>query len=179
MSKEKNLRKVVTNKVCLSYPHLFRVNENNKSGNGIPKYGTTIIVDKTDEETLNKMYSAIKNAAEMGGFADNSELKSPLKDGDILHPGETLYKNCIYLYASSSLRPRVVDHNLQDVRIRSDEFACGTWAKVSLEFVPYKYNGKYGVSASLINVQIFPQNKLAELRSKPEDDFVVEAVAEE
>lgn len=179
MFNEKNLNtKMVTGKIALHFPHLFRVNDNNKNGNSIPKYGTTIIVDKNDAQTLNKMYDAINNAAEIGGFTDNSDFKSPLNDGDVLHPGESLYRNCMYLYASSSLPPRVVDHKLQDIKFRRDEFLSGTYAKVSLEFVSYKFNGKCGVSANLINVQIFPQNKLAELRSKPEEDFVVEEVDE-
>ena len=179
MTKESLSKKVVTNKVCMNFPSLFRVNDNTKNGNSIPKYGTTIIVDKNDEETLNKMYSAIKNAAEEGGFADESFFKSPLNDGDVLHPGENLYKNSMYLYASSSLPPRVVDHKVEEIKFRRDEFPSGTIAKVSLVFVPYKFNGKCGVSATLINVQVFPQNKLAELRSRPEDDFTVEEVDEE
>ena len=142
----------------------------------VVKYDATIIVDKNDEETLSKMYSAINNAAELGGFADVSDFKSPLNDGDVLHPGENLYKNCMYLYASSFLRPRVVDHNVQDIKFRVSEFPAGTYAKTSLEFVPYKHDGKFGVSAKLVNVQILPQNKLEELRSAPEDDFVVEEI---
>ena len=180
MSQEKNFTtKIVTNECVLHFPHLFRVNDNNKNGNRVPKYGTTIIVDKSDVETLDKMYYAIKNAAELGGIADEAEFKSPLNDGDIVHPGENLYKNSMYLYASSSLPPRVVDHKVEDIKFRRDEFPSGTIAKVSLEFVPYKFNGKCGVSTVLVNVQILPKNKLMDYRSKPEDDFVVEAVDEE
>ena len=85
----------------------------------------------------------------------------------------------MYLYASSSLPPRVVDHKVEDIKFRRDEFPSGTIAKVSLEFVPYKFNGKCGVSTVLVNVRILPKNKLMDYRSKPEDDFVVEDVDEE
>ena len=60
-----------------------------------------------------------------------------------------------------------------------DEFPSGTYAKVSIQFNPYNFNGKLGISAELINVQILPGNKLLEERANPEDDFVIEDVDEE
>lgn len=172
--------KIVTNKVVLTYSNFFRPREsNNTNFIGTPKYGTTVIISKDDSYTLNQINEAISNIIQESNFSISDNVKLPLKDGDIDYPYNILYNNCIYLHASTSLKPKVVDHALNEIKYRHDEFGAGTIAKVSLEFVPYKYNGKCGVSATLINVQVFPQNKLAELRSRPEDDFIVEAVDEE
>ncbi len=178
-SYEKNLTKVTTGKVILQYPHFFKVNTRTKFENSQPKYDTTVIISKTDDETLSKIDNAIKNAIKQGQFSDDLEIKAPLKDGDVFYPGETLYENAMFLYASTTFKPRVVDHNLNKIEYKIDEYQSGTYAKLSLEFVPYHFNGKCGVSARLLNVQVFPQNRLLELRSKPEDDFVVEVVDEE
>ena len=48
-----------------------------------------------------------------------------------------------------------------------------------MELKLYEYCNQKGISAELINVQILQGNKLLELRSKPEDDFVVEEVDKE
>lgn len=170
--------RITTGKVILQYPHFFKLNTRTKFENSQPKYDTTVIISKTDNETLSKIDNAIKGAIKKGGFSDNAEVTLPLKDGDIFYPGETLYENSMFLYASTVFKPKVVDHKLTEITYRIDEYQSGTYAKLSLEFVPYHFNGKCGVSTRLINVQIFPQNKLLELRSKPEDDFVVEDVKE-
>ena len=168
--------KLTTGKVILQYPHFFKPNTRTKFENSQPKYDTTVIISKTDDETLSKIDNAIKGAINKGGFSDNTEITLPLKDGDVFYPGETLYENSMFLYASTTFKPKVVDHKLTEINFKMDEYQSGTYAKLSLEFVPYHFNGKYGVSARMINVQIFPQNKLLELRSKPEDDFMVEDV---
>lgn len=168
--------KITTGKGVLVNPHLLRVNSRNKFENATPKYGTTFVISKDDTETLSKIELAIKFAIEQGKFTNDAQINMPLKDGDSTYPGEILYENAMFLYASTTFKPKVVDHKLTEINFRVDEFQSGTYAKLSLEFVPYHFNGKCGVSARLINVQIFPQNKLLEIMSKPEDDFVVEDV---
>lgn len=177
-STEQNLTKVTTGKVILQYPHFFKPNTHTQFENSQAKYDTTVIISKTDDETLYKIDAAIKNAVNKGNFPDNAEIKIPLKDGDVFYPGEVLYENSMFLYSSTAFKPKVVDHKLTEITYRIDEYQSGTYAKLSLEFVPYHFKDKYGISTRLINVQIFPQNKLLELRSKPEDDFVVEDVKE-
>lgn len=173
-SNEKNLTKVTTGKVILQYPHFFKPNTRTNFENSQPKYDTTVIISKADNESLSKIDNAIKNAIKQGQFSGDTEIKLPLKDGDVFYPGETLYENAMFLYASTPLKPMVVDHKLNEIKFRMDEFQSGTYAKLSLEFVPYHFNGKCGISARLINVQILSGNKLLEIRSKPEDDFEVE-----
>lgn len=167
--------KIITGKVALHYTRLFTPWSNNQVSNATPKYGSTIIIDKNDSETLNKIEVAIQKAVLQGNFSEDDNVNLPLYDGDIVHPGEILYENSMYLYASSILKPKIVDHKLKHI-ICGSEFTSGTYAKVSMSFEPYKFKGKSGVSAKLMNVQILPYNKLVELQSKPEDDFTVEKV---
>ena len=168
------INKIVTGKVVLHYSRLFSPSKNNKEYNYTTKYGSTIIIDKGDKETLNKIETAISNAVLQGNFSADTNINLPLKDGDVIHPGEIVFENSMYLYASSIIKPTVVNHKLLPILPTDGEFISGTYAKVSMNFEPYNFNGKCGVSAKLINVQILPGNKLSELQSKPEDDFKVE-----
>ena len=168
-----NKSNIITGKSILNFPHLFKRNSNKNFNTENSKYGTTVIIPKDDNETLEKIRTAISYAIAQGGFSETEIIKTPLNDGDVIHPGETLYQNSMYLYASSAFKPKVVDHKLQDIEFRMDEFPSGTYAKVSIQFNPYNFNGKMGVSAELVNVQILPGNKLLEERAKPEDEFTV------
>ncbi len=173
MENKKNATNIITGTVVLNFPHLFKRNSNKNFNTENSKYGTTVIIPKEDNETLEKIQTAISYAIAQGGFSDLETIKTPLNDGDVIHSGETLYKNSMYLYASTAFKPKVVDHNVHEIEFRMDEFPSGTYAKVSIQFNPYNFNGKMGVSAELVNVQILPGNKLLEERAKPEDEFTV------
>ena len=173
-STEKNLTKVVTNKAVLDYPRLIKPKSNSKFPDSEPKYGTTIIIPKDDFETIEKINQAIKAVIDSGYFTEVNDIKLPLKDGDVVHPGELLYENSVYLYASSSFKPRLVDSKVQEIKYCMSEFQCGSYAKACIQFEHYNYNGITGIKAELISVQILNGNKRLETRSKPEDDFQVE-----
>lgn len=173
-SNEKNLTKVVTNKIVLDYPRLIKPKVNSKFADSEAKYGTTIIIPKDDIETIEKINQAVKAVIESGCFTDINDIKLPLKDGDEVHFGEPLYENSMYLYASSSFKPRLVDNKVQEIKYCMSEFQSGSYAKACIQFEHYNYNGIKGVKAELISVQILKGNKLLELRSNPEDDFEVE-----
>lgn len=173
-SLEQNLTKVVTNKAVLDYPRLIKPKVNNKYADSEAKYGTTIIIPKDDIETIEKINQAIKAVIACACFTDADDIKLPLKDGDEVHPGEALYENSVYLYASSSFRPRLVDNKVQEIKYCVNEFHSGSYAKAAIQFEHYNYNGIKGLKAELISIQILKGNKLLESRSRPEDDFVVE-----
>lgn len=168
--------KITTGKVILNFSHLIKANNRGQFENSQANYDTTIIISKSDDETLSKIDNAIKNAIIESGFPNTAEIKSPLKDGDENYPYNSLYKNSMYMYVSSTMRPNVVDNKLQEIPFYSDEIASGSYARVSMYFEGYKSSktGKFGISAKLLNVQVFPQNRYIELRSKPEEDFQVE-----
>ena len=170
-----NYVKITTQRVVLDYPHLINPYSNYNVDNGKSKFSSTIIISKDDDVTLQRIDDGIKETISRYNLKQ-ANLHLPLQDGDVKHPYDILYQNSMYLYASSEIQPQLVDTKLQEITYKYDEFSKGTYAKVTLLFVPYDYNNKYGISVKLGNVQIFPQNKLLESRSKPEDDFEVEDV---
>lgn len=171
-----NDTKVTTNLVVLNFPHLLKVNKRSKFENSQAKYDATVIISKTDTETLSKIDNAIKKAIIKGGFSDTEKIKSPLKDGDVDYPCNNLYEGSMYMYVSTTLKPKVVDTKLNELPFYTTEIESGRYAKVSLYFEGYKSfdAGQCGISAKLLNVQVFPKNRLLELRSTPEDDFKIE-----
>ena len=175
-----NETKVITDIVILNFPHLLNINNRSKFENSQAKYDTVIIISKNDNETLSKINSAIDKAIIKSGFSKDKDIKSPLKDGDVDYPHNSLYDNSMYMYVSTAIRPKIVDNELKEIPFYTTEIESGRYAKVSMYFEGYKTyeTGKCGISAKLLNVQVFPSNRLLELRTKPEDDFKVEEVNE-
>ena len=174
MNNSNNYFRFTTNKVVLFNTHLLQPHSNSRYENSRPKYGTTIIIPKDDEETLNQINSAINSIVQSGNQSQISNFKSPLKDGDKDYPSDKLFKNSMYMYVSSALQPNIVDHKVKKILFRASEFETGSYSKVSLEPVQYTIGEKLVVVFELVNVQILLGNKLLEMRSKPEDDFQVE-----
>lgn len=165
--------KITTGKGVLRYPNLTKKRENRQGDNRPSRYGTTFIISKDDKETIDKIQEAIHNAAVKGNIDDCDNVISPLKDGDMSYPGERIFENSLYMYASTSIMPKIVDKKVNKLLV-SDDYLHGKYAKLNVDFVAYKYNGKVGISVQLYNVQVFEQSRLEELRSDPLDDFDVE-----
>lgn len=168
------INRFTTGRVSLYNPSLLRPNSNSRFENSRPKYGTTVIISKDDNETLDKIRSAIDNVIQQNDLSDLDNIKLPLKDGDKEYPSNRLFENAMYLYASTFLKPKIVDHKVKEILFRTDEFNSGAYSKLSLEPVYHNIKGEQVISFELINVQILPGNKLLDLRSKPEYDFQVE-----
>lgn len=176
-----NSRTFTTGKIILQFPHLIKKNTRSKFENSQAKYDATIIISKNDNETLLKIDKEMKREIQRVGFSANPDIKLPLKDGDKDYPYNSLYENSMYMYVSTAIKPKIVNHKLEKPAFYMEEIQSGTYGKISMYFEGYKSyeTGKCGISAKLLNVQVFPQNKLVELRSKPEDDFVVEDIEED
>lgn len=174
MNNSNNYFRFTTNKVVLFNPHLLQPHSNSRYENSRPKYYTTIIISKDDEETLDKINSAINSIVQSGNQSQINNFKSPLKDGDKDYPNDKLFERSMYMYVSTELQPNIVDHKVKKILFRASEFETGSYSKVSLEPVQYTIGDKLIVVFELINVQILLGNKLLEMRSKPEDDFEVE-----
>lgn len=149
--------KVTTGKVRLSYAHLFEAHA--IEGND-PKYSVSIIIPKTDKDTLTAIKEAVEQvkkdgAAKWGGKVPPN-LKTPLRDGDAERPDDEAYKNCYFLNASSKNKPGVVDQNVQPV-LDATEVYSGCYGRLTINFYAFSASGNKGVAAGLGNVQ-----KLAE-----------------
>ncbi|MEM5769052.1 MAG: ssDNA-binding protein [Bacillota bacterium] len=83
MAVDKTTTKVITGKVRLSYAKIW---EAEPDDNGILWFSTSVLIPKSDKETLRKIKAAVDAAIEQGkskwGGKIPSGLKKPLHDGD-------------------------------------------------------------------------------------------------
>lgn len=166
--------RVVTGEVRLSFAHIFEPTSYN--GND-PKYSVSLIIPKTDTETIAKINAAIdaaiaEGAAKFGGKIPKKELlKLPLRDGDFEREHDEPYRGAMFVNASSKQAPAVVDRQLQPI-LDPAEVYSGCYARVSINFYVFNANGNRGVAAGLCNIQkLRDGDPLAGNRVAPEDEF--------
>ena len=111
MANKMNSTKVVTGVVRLSYANVWEPASINGSN---PKYSVSLIIPKSDKQTLDAINAAVDAAikegvAKFGGKIPNkAALKLPLRDGDTERDDEA-YKNSFFVNANSTTaaRPRI------------------------------------------------------------------------
>ena len=149
-----NSTKVVTGTVRLSYANIW----DPKSINGSdPKYSCSIIIPKSDTETVEAIRKAIDCALQEGigkfggKLPPRGALKLPLRDGDTEREDDA-YKGCWFINANSKNAPQVVDKHVQPILDRSEVYS-GVYARVSLNFYAFSVNGNRGIACGLGNIQ--------------------------
>jgi len=165
--------KVVTNKVRFSYAHVFQPQE---TPNGALKYSVSLIIPKSDKQTIDKINKAIEeckqeNAAVWGGSVPKA-LKGGLRDGDIEKEGDPAYADSYFINANSSQKPGVVDADLNAI-LDPNEFYSGCYGRASINFFAYNSNGSKGVGGGLNNVQKTEDGEKLGGGSSASDDFAV------
>ena len=102
--------KVITGKVRASFVHVFEPQSINGSE---PKYSCSLIIPKSDTVTVGKIREAIEQAKQEGvpkwGGKIPSNLKLPLRDGDVDRPEDPAYADSYFINATSQEQPGVVD----------------------------------------------------------------------
>ena len=93
MAKVINSTEVISNSVRWTNVHVFKPTSIRGSK---PRYSTTLIIPKSDIETISKVQSALQDAYEdLQRFDDStpdfSKIKNPLQDGDICFKGFRLF----------------------------------------------------------------------------------------
>lgn len=172
MSQNTTPTRVVTGEVRLSYAHLFEPQSINGSK---PKYSVSLIIPKSDKETIAKIERAIDAAIEagigkFGGKKPNkAALKLPLRDGDTERDDEA-YKDSFFVNANSIQPPQVVDQDLQPV-LSASEVYSGCYGRVSLNFYAFNTNGNRGIACGLGNVQKLRDGEPLGGRTNAVDDF--------
>lgn len=144
--------KFVTGKVRFSYAHVFQPAE---TPNGTMKYSVSILIPKTDKDTVarfNKAFEDTKaaNAAVWGGTVPKM-LKGGLRDGDA-EKDDSTYAGHYFINANSNEKPGVVDADLNPIMDQS-EFYSGCYGRASITLYPYDTSGSKGIAAGLNNVQ--------------------------
>lgn len=175
------MSKIVTGEVRLSWPELF---EAKVPPNGTdPKFSVMLLIPKSDEATVKKLFEAEKKTAEerkevFGGKVP-AKLRSIIRDGDGENdegePWADRYperKGHYFMTVSANerYRPGVVDANLEPI-IDPSQVYSGVYARVSLNPFAYSAQGNKGISFGLRNVQITRDGEPLGGQSSPEDDF--------
>ena len=134
---------VTTNKVRLSYVNVFKPREDK---NGRLKYSVTLLIPKSDTETLQRINAAIQSAAQKGldgawGGAMPPQLPTPIHDGDgVRDSGEPYGPECkghwvITASSNENHPPEVVDGQLNKILDQSAVYS-GCFARVNINFFP-------------------------------------------
>jgi hypothetical protein len=175
-AKRTNPAKVVTGVVRLSYANVW---EPKSINGGAEKYSVSLIIPKSDTQTLKDINAAVDAAIEegrgkFGGRITNRDaLKLPLRDGDIDRPGDEAYENSYFINANSSTAPEIVDINIDPIIDRSEVYS-GVYARVSINFYAFNSNGNKGVACGLGNIQKIRGGKPLGGRSNAADDFAMD-----
>jgi hypothetical protein len=151
--------KVVTGKVRLSFVNIFEPKIPVNGGNA--KYSITLLIPKTDKDTMGKIAQAVNDARE-NFCKQNGSSALPVKPVTTLHDGDGVRDNgdpygpeCKGHYVitvSSKQKPVIVDRNGQAI-LDSTEVYSGCYGRASINFYGYSQNGKKGISAGLLSIQ--------------------------
>jgi hypothetical protein len=144
--------KFVTGKVRFSFVHVFEPAE---TLNGSLKYSASILIPKSDKDTVarfNKAFEETKqaNAAYFGGSIPKV-LKGGLRDGDT-EKDDPIYAGHYFFNANSNEKPGVVDQDVNPI-IDKDQFYSGCYGRASITMYPYDASGSKGIAFGLNNVQ--------------------------
>lgn len=169
---QKNTTKVVTGVVRLSYANVWEPKSINGSN---PKYSVSLIIPKSDTETVTAINNAVENAikagvGKFGGKIPNrATLKLPLRDGDVERDDEA-YKDSYFVNANSTTAPQIVDRSVQPIMDRNEVYS-GCYARVSLNFYAFNSNGNRGVACGLGNIQKVRDGEALGGKSTAAEDF--------
>ena len=166
--------KVVTGKnTRLSYAHIW---EPSSINGGTPKYSVSVLIPKTDKQTVNAINAAIDAAIDEGVAKFNGKkpgresIKLPLRDGDKERPNDEAYKGHYFVNANSQTKPDIVDTNVDPILNRSEVYS-GCYARVSLNFYAFNTNGNRGIACGLGNIQKIRDGKPLGGKTSAADDF--------
>ena len=142
---------------------------------GAEKYSVSVLIPKSDTETVNAINAAIDAAieegvAKFGGKKPNkAAIKLPLRDGDAERDDEA-YKGHCFINANSTTTPQIVDRQVKPILDRSEVYS-GCYARVSLNFFAFNSNGNKGIACGLGNIQKVRDGEPLGGKSTAADDF--------
>ena len=125
------------------------------------KYSTCFLIPKEQKDSLALFEKAVaaaiqKGKAEKWGGKLPANLKTPLRDGDVEHPDDPIYKGMMFFNCSNKDKPciGIYDEDLGSVSaaLEESEFYSGCWGAIIVSFYAYDKNGNRGIGASLGNV---------------------------
>lgn len=156
------LTNVTTGEVRLSYVHLFKPYAFQPGQE--EKFSCTLLIPKTDTDTMARIDNAIAAATEKG-VSDRWNgvrppvIPNPVYDGDGVRPSDGMEfgPECkghwvLTASAKADYPPEVVDENMNPI-INQSAIYSGIYGRVNLSFFPYAFGGKKGIGCGLGPVQ--------------------------
>ena len=163
--------KVITGEVRFSYLKVWEPESINDSD---PKYSVSILIPKTDTQTIKAINKAIEAAKQAGiakfGGKIPPVMKLPLRDGDQERPDDENYAGCYFVNANCKNQPGLVYKNGQRI-IDSTELYSGCYGRASINFYAFNSNGNKGIACGLNNLMKTRDGDPLGGRSRAEDDF--------
>lgn len=174
--------KVVTGTARASYARIMRPEKNQLNGGN--EYSVTLLIPKSDADTLGKLKAAAKAAidAKFGGNAPKG-MRNPIKDGDTAtksdgSPMGDEFKGHFFINTKCNAdkhKPAVIDMEGNDL-IDPDAVVSGDYIRASLNAYAYDQAGNRGVSFGLNNIQLVKKGQpLGAARQSAADEFGVTA----
>ncbi len=165
--------KVITGKVRLSYPNLFEARAVDEGQEA--KYGASLIIDKNDTKTLEKIEKAIQAAIDEGkakfkGGKVPKNLKTPLRDGDEDREDDEAYAGKMFINATSKRKPGMIDQRKRKIEDPEDLYP-GCYVRASINFFAFNANGNQGIAAGLNNIQKWAEGEPLSGGASAEDEF--------
>lgn len=163
--------KVVTGEVRFSYAHVF---EPASIEGSEPKYSVSILIDKKDKKTLERIKAAIEAAKQAGlskfGGKVPANLKLPLRDGDTEREDDEVYAGKYFINANAKTKPGLVDKGGNPI-IDTTEFYSGCYGHASITFYAFNTSGNKGIACGLNNLMKTRDGEMLGGRASAEDDF--------
>ncbi|MEF2767121.1 MAG: DUF2815 family protein, partial [Dorea phocaeensis] len=153
---------VTTGKARLSYVHLFKPYAAVQGQE--EKFSVTILVPKSDTDTMARIHAAIE-AAKQKGTAEKWNgvcppiVPTPVYDGDGVRPsdgmpfGEECKGHWVFTASAKADYPPEVVDKMGNPIINQSEVYSGMYGRVNVNFFPYSYSGKKGIGCGLGPVQ--------------------------
>ncbi len=149
---------ITTGKVRFSYCSLFEPRA--AVAGGQETYSVTLLIDKGDKFTLDKIKAAVEEAKQLylqknSGKKLPTSLKTTLHDGDGERPNGGEFgpecAGCYVITVSSKNKPVLVDKNKTPITDPQDLYS-GCYGRAIINFFVYDTNGNKGISAGLNGV---------------------------
>lgn len=173
-AKKMSARRVRTGEVRLSYANLFTPRKADE--NADPKYSVSLIIPKTDTETIDLIKQAMNAALQEGlgkfGGKKPGNLRLALRDGDTDREDDPNYAGCYFVNCNSKNAPQVM-HRVGGQLMPADDsdVYSGCYASVTVEFYAYNFNGNKGIGAGLGNVLKLRDGEPLSGGASAEDEF--------
>lgn len=170
--KKKEWKKILTPEFRVSFPQVYKASAfgNNKT----PKFKITMLFD--DDADLTEMRAEAKKAAvNMYGPKEDwpENFRWPFRKGDKKKDLDG-YAGKIFVTASTTQRPGLVDKHGKEITKESGKFYAGCFAVATLVCSAFDKDGGKGVTFYLNNIKKTRDGEEFSSRTKAEDDFEFE-----